>query len=251
MENLKQLNAERLSEIIKGFQGKIFQGEAQFQFDLAWRFQEIYGPETKVNLEDMRMVKKNNEGKITQKSYTDIVVEQGVYSVAIELKYKTAKYNNKAEFIQLLNHGAVDLSRYDYLWDVHRIEQLTGQSAQDNKEKDGRVEVLKKCNKGLAVLLTNEEKYWKETGVKKEVIDRQFHFSEEAKKLVNKKMSWEKDGDTKELPKTVLTGSGKPSFRAQPIALKKAYGYQWFDYRKALPGEPKQGTFRFVIIEVN
>lgn len=251
MENLKQLNDERLSEIIKGFQGKIFQSEAQFQFDLAWRIQEIYGAETKVNLEDMRMVKKNSEGKIIQKSYTDIVVEQGGYSVAIELKYKTAEYNNKAEFIQLFDHGAVDLGRYDYLWDVHRIEQLTGKLTQDNKENDDRVGVLKKCDKGFAVLLTNEEKYWKETGIKKEVIDRQFHFSEAAKKLLGKKMSWEKDGDTKEFPKTVLTKSGKPSFRAQPIVLKKAYGYQWFDYRKALPGETKQGTFRFVIIEVN
>ena len=93
MDNLKQLDAQTLSEIIKEFNGKIFQSEAQFQFELAWKLNEKYGngDNLAVELEDMGMYEKEGE-KVKQKSYTDIVVKQGKYRVAIELKYKTADY---------------------------------------------------------------------------------------------------------------------------------------------------------------
>ena len=119
---LNQLDTAALSKIITNFgdQGKIFQSEAQFQFELAWKLQhQGWGTAC---LEDMTMkVVKNN--KVVKKFYTDIVIEQDGYRVAIELKYKTAEYNENG--IELFDHGAVDLGRYDYLWDVFRIELLT------------------------------------------------------------------------------------------------------------------------------
>ncbi len=249
MNDLKQLDKERLSEIINEFQGKIFQSEAQFQFDLAWLLKEKYNCDVK--LEDMRMVVRRNE-KVIQKFYTDIVVEQGDYSVAIELKYKTAEYNG--DDVDLLDHSAVDLGRYDYLWDVFRIELLV------NKQKgnipninDNNCQLkVKECNKGFAVLLTNEKKYWKGDSLDNKnhkPIDYQFHIGEDANTLYGKKLDWKKDYKGN-YPSTVFPKNGKPTFRAQPIILNEAYSYKWNDYRKALPTEQKNGDFRFVIIEI-
>ena len=152
------LNKETLTGAIKAFgkECKIFQSEAQFQFELAWKLQKQF-PDCRVKLEDMRAyVKKEEKNGIKRKFYTDIVLEEEGYSIAIELKYKTAEYYDEKSGICLFEHGAVDLGRYDYLWDVHRVELLTGKG--NNNELYGCVAVQKKCKKGFAVLLTNEEK---------------------------------------------------------------------------------------------
>ena len=97
------------------------------------------------------------------------------------MKYKTAEYENeinKNKKVYLFNHGAVDLGRYDYLWDVHRIELLKGElESKDIGEE--KIEVQKICHKGFAVLLKNEKKYWddnKNGDEKKRTIDYQFRF---------------------------------------------------------------------------
>lgn len=247
MPNLKQLDKNALSGIIKGFanNGIIFQSEAQFQFALAWELQlKKWG---KAYLEDMNM-KVVNKNKVVKKFYTDIVIEQEGYRVAIELKYKTAEYNGSG--IELFDHGAVDLGRYDYLWDVFRIELLTNKSKQNiitpyTNNNNFQLDVSKECNKGFAVLLTNENKYWKQKYIKSPTtpvtIDNQFRIGESDSKLFGKKLYWGmKNGNYP--PKTVAG-----TFRAQPIYLNVAYNYKWEDYlNTSLPN----GKFRFVIIEV-
>lgn len=257
MDNLKQLDAQTLSEIIKEFNGKIFQSEAQFQFELAWKLNEKYGngDNLAVELEDMGMYEKEGE-KVKQKSYTDIVVKQGKYRVAIELKYKTAKYDNKKmaendnkiNIIYLFDHSAVDLGRYDYLWDVHRMELLKGESKSKDSGEE-KIEVQKNCHKGFAVLLTNEKKYWEENkknkneDVTKRTIDYQFRFPATNESLFDKILDWKKDEND------AYTSTVKDSFRAHRIKLNKAYHYKWYDYRDASADETN-GTFKYVIIEV-
>lgn len=191
----------------------------------------------------MKVVNKR-DNKVVQKFYTDIVLEQGNYSVAIELKYKTAKYD--ANGIELFEHGAVDLGRYDYLWDVFRIELLTNKNKQNIipniNDKNVQLEVLKGCNKGFAVLLTNEKKYWDRPYRKNlETIDHQFRIGENKNQLYGINLDWEKkNGD--------YTATVKGTFRAQPIHLNQAYSYEWVKYRDT-HGE-KNGEFRFVIIEI-
>lgn len=275
------LDKENLTNIIQVFgkDGKIFQSEAQFQFELAWSLQTHLG--CQVKLEDMRTVvrsKDNNPEALKKKFYTDIVVEQDGYSVALELKYKTADYSDKN--LYLFNHGAVDLGRYDYLWDVHRIELLLGKGYKKEllfgkgnkeeieswKEEWGDVEVLegKECNKGFAVLLTNEKKYWEQyyedekEGVKY-TIDNQFKIGEKVKgktfKLFNNDLDWKKlikddknyNKNYNHYPSTVIKQNGTSTDRAQPIHLSKKYDYQWEEYCE-LPNV--NGKFRFVIIEV-
>lgn len=250
MDNLKQLNAQALSEIIKEFNGKIFQSEAQFQFELAWKLNEKYGngDDLAVELEDMGMVEKDGEN-VKRKFYTDIVVKQGDYRVAIELKYKTAEY--KSENVYLFNHGAEDLGRYDYIWDVHRIELLKGEpESKDFGEENFEVQKQKICKKGFAVLLTNEKKYWEENkknknenDEEKRTIDYQFRFPATNESLFNKILDWKKNKDG------AYTSTVKDSFRAHRIKLKEAYSYKWENYRDSSADE-KNGTFKFVIIEV-
>ena len=256
MQNLSQLDKNALSKIIRGFANKIFQSEAQFQFDLAWKLQqEGWG---KAKLEDMRMKVNKNNGKIG-KCYTDIVLEQGGYSVAIELKYKTAEYIDPNNRIYLLDHDAVDLGRYDYLWDVHRIELLAGKG--NNKEMDGEVEVLEGYNKGFAVLLTNEKNYWDKKYMKPEngsqVNDNQFRIgciNGRGGQLFDKDLDWKRDAvkypnNYHYYPATVLTKTiaKNPTSYAQPIHLSQAYKYEWEDY---LVTSQQNGDFKFVIIEV-
>lgn len=269
MPNLKQLDKKELTEIIQGFgaDGKIFQSEAQFQFEFAWTLQKMF-PDCQVKLEDMRTVIKEKDKKdkngneiIKKKFYTDIVLEQGEYSIAIELKYKTAEYSDTKNNLYLFNHGAVDLGRYDYLWDVHRLELLLEKG--NKSELCGDVEVLpnKGCDKGFAVLLTNEKKYWGQSYVyEKEngyTIDNQFKIGEKDEgkthKLFGNVLDWrilekgEKNyaKNYKHYPSTVVTQNGNSTERAQPIRLAEQYSYKWEDY---LCNELQ---FKFVIIEVN
>ena len=249
------LNKETLTSVIKNFgkEGKIFQSEAQFQFELAWKLQEQF-PDCKVKLEDMRAYIKNDEKEkkkgFKKKFYTDIVIVKDDYSIAIELKYKTAEYFNNGTY--LFGHDAVDEGRYDYLWDVHRIELLLGKGYKKEMLglKEVTVDVLR-CNKGLAVLLTNEKKYWEQSYEDgKDAIDDQFKIGEKTKKIKDKNLDWKKD--EKKYPQnymhypSTVTNKDKPKDRAQPIHLARQYEYQWENYE--LPND--NGKFRFVIIEV-
>ncbi len=105
----KQWLKDCLTEMCK--QDIIFRSEEQFQFTLSWAIKEFFSL-YEIYLEELTLsIDYNGEIK---RSYTDILVkkEDGRF-VAIELKYKTA--NTKVGNIELLNHGAVDNGRYDYL----------------------------------------------------------------------------------------------------------------------------------------
>ena len=138
---LIDLTTEGLSKILEEFgcSKTIFQSEAQFQFDLAWALREKFN--CKVKLEELTAVltmendtnvneKKDSKTKTKiKKIYTDIVLEKDDYRVAIELKYKTSTLQNAQKALFLLNHGAVDLGRYDYLWDVNILNITVLQSS--------------------------------------------------------------------------------------------------------------------------
>lgn len=241
MKSLKKLDTKALADVIKDFgKGKrIFHSEAQFQFELAWELQKRF-PNCQVKLEDMRAVVKDANGGFKKKFYTDIVMEQQDYSVAIELKYKTDDYSDMGKGIYLFEHGAVDLGRYDYLWDVHRVELLMG------KGNIGDVEFLpnkKRCDRGFAVLLTNEEKYWGKSYLDNtRTIDHQFKFGINTTHLYCKDLDWEQTKKGNYPPPTIAG-----TFRDQKIQLSKRYDYKWMDYCSV---KQKNGIFKFVIIEV-
>lgn len=246
-KSLQELSIPELSKILDEFGQKqvVFQSEAQFQFNLAWRLQEIYDCNAKLE-ELTKVIYKNDYKSPKQKFYTDIVLEKDDYRVAIELKYKTASLED-GEVI-LFNHGATDLGRYDFIWDVKRLEMLL----KPNTSEKG----LKTCNKGFAIILTNDDDYWvkcwkpedKSTDVDI-TIDNQFRIGEQNQQLHTgclfaKTMDWKHNVDGS-YPKTIQKSS---SSRACNIVLNHAYTYEWKKYTNV--ENVKNGLFKYMIISV-
>lgn len=278
---LEKLDAKALAGVIKYFGNinRFFHSEAQFQFELAWRLQESY--DCKANLEDLTVLVKGDKkkggdkDKIIQKMYTDIVLENNNYRVAIELKYKTASFecHSNGQEIHLFRHGAADLGRFDYLMDVNRLELLVySEKAMNELELLNKfftvkeIEVKKKCNKAFAVLLTNESAYWekshKTTNLGKNIdvtMDYQFRIGANCRcgcgRLYSKKLCWynscnkDASGSKKyigdNLPKTV-----KGTFRGRTLQLMSNYSYKWNSYLKYY-SDSREELFKFVIIEVS
>ncbi len=261
-KSLKSLDVNNLSLLLKEFGGKykVFQSEAQFQFDLAWRLHEEY--DCVVKLEDLTVIieKVENGKNSKQKIYTDITLEQDGYIVAIELKYKTAAMTQGNDII-LLNHGASDLGRYDFLWDVNRLELLVHPYKEASekviyKEYAPQVSIdfpkLKHCNKGFAVILTNEDDYWKisQENCKTGVIYEQFCIGGDSKtgkgKLCSTNMDWVKEKGTDKYTSAIANTS-----RARRLQLHEPYSYQWQDYCQVRTDNGRNGVFRYMIISVN
>ncbi len=148
-------NVKYAIEQLKNTQ-KIFHSEADFQFSLAWQLQKIL-PNAKIRLEYCPA--------FAPDMHIDIYVldEQGSYP--IELKYKTKRTiaSDNFEVFNLKNHGAQDLGRYDYLFDVNRVERM--------KSLDP------KFVSGYAIILTNDSGYWTPP-VYKDTIDSAFRIYE-------------------------------------------------------------------------
>ncbi|MCR4812907.1 MAG: hypothetical protein K5867_09990 [Bacteroidales bacterium] len=240
---LNELDTASLEGILNswGQDQVIFQSEAQFQFNLAWKLQEAYDCEAK--LEDLSVVV-TREKKLKQKVYTDIVLVKGDYSVAIELKYKTAILKYKDTL--LFNHGAADLGRYDFLWDVNRLELLidpTKAAREQNIAKTGEIDVRRHCNKGFAVLLTNENDYWRQGYSDSNItIDNAFRFGESNGRLYSKTLDWRRDSHGE------YTKAIKGTARGRSIVLNEAYPIQWKPYCEL--SQKKNNIFKYLIIEV-
>ena len=118
-----------------------FWSEADFQFALAWELQQLL-PEA--NIYSERYFSPLNY-------YVDVWIEESGNIYPIELKYKTAKatiVHNGTKYV-LKNHSATDFGCYDYLKDIHRIENLAMQ--------------IPKFKRGYAIMLTNDSAYYDNT----------------------------------------------------------------------------------------
>ena len=140
--------------------------EAQFQFELAWVIKEKFS-NAKVLLEYTACIMKSNKedetGKAkgkTKRFESDIIVFFGDKYQVIELKYKTAKSTiNK---VQLVPQGGQPGTKYDYLWDIHRIELLKEKPETDNQGNSYEYRLDKECSGGYAIFLTNDGSYFNE-----------------------------------------------------------------------------------------
>jgi len=120
----------------------VFHSEADFQHALAWRVHEL-SPKSAIRLE-YRVT------AISDPTYLDIWVALGQARMAIELKYKTKVLGCevKGEDFDLRDQAAQDLARYDFLWDIQRLEAVR--------------RALKNF-RGWSILLTNDSSYWKQS----------------------------------------------------------------------------------------
>lgn len=193
---------------------RIFHSEADFQHALAWEIHNIH-PELGVRLEYRH--------PLLNRKYLDIWVTSDTKTLAIELKYWTRKLSTefRRESFELLNQGAQDISRYDFLSDVQRLELLRSKS--------------QNC-RGVVIALTNEHLYWAPPS-RDNVFDIEFRLHEDSDHEISGVRSWSKN-----------TGKGTMRNRENSVTLQGVYLPEWQSFSD-FP-DIKNGTFRWLRFEV-
>ncbi len=199
---IKKLSSER----------PIFHSEADFQFALAWKIKEIYS-----NFEIRLEKRKTINGK---EIYFDIFAFNENHKIAIELKYKTQKfdYEHKNEHFELKEQSAQDQGGYDFLKDISRLEQAVSDSI---------------INLGFAIFLTNDKSYWKEPK-RQNVNDIDFKIYNQRQIYKGQELRW------KEKASKGTTGG-----RGNPIFLNDDYKFYWESYSQINNHE-----FKYLLVKI-
>jgi hypothetical protein len=135
----------------------IFHSEADFQHALAWQI-HVEHPDARIRLEYRPFP--------NERVYIDIWCELNGLSTAIELKYPTKRTSitsTQNERFELANHGAQDLTRYDIVKDIVRVER-----AIDTVPNSA----------AAAIVLTNDPSFWNASPRATPTIDDAFRIHE-------------------------------------------------------------------------
>ena len=200
-------------------QRPIFQNEMDFQFSFAWQIKMKF-PNWNIRFE------KNLTDEEDEKRKMDLWIE-GENTYAIELKYPTQELFHEVnnEIFKLRNQSAVDYSRYAFLKDIQRMEEVVGNNTDV---------------KGYAILITNDMSI-ELPPTKDDVADFQFRIHE-GKVINNEELDW-------------IRKKGGQSFgdMENPIKLRGTYKFNWKDYSELkntnnLP--VTNGKFRYLFVEI-
>jgi hypothetical protein len=193
---------------------QLFHSEADFQHALAWKIHELY-PDVKLRLEVP-------SGRSDKRERIDILASLNGRHCAVELKYKKRKIEGVfgGERYVLSNDGAQDIGRYDFIKDVARLERYV---------------VSTENTSGWAVLLTNDDLYWKESP--RGINSAAFFLHEGRQVDGGAPLSWHE-----------RTGEGSMRHRTESFNLRASYTLQWKDY-SSVPGT-RNGTFRYLALPV-
>ena len=191
----------------------VFHSEADFQHALAWEIHRN-DPSARVRLEV-------NLGISGRREAVDILVTVGDASYAIELKYKAKMLDavHKKEEFHLQNHSARPIGRYNFIKDVRRLERFADASP-------NRI--------GYAVLLTNDDNYWKTTE-RLTAIDAMFRLNDNC--TLQGTLRW-----------GAATGSGTMKGRENVLDLRGAYSIRWAEYSQLNCEGPSK--FRYVLLRI-
>jgi hypothetical protein len=137
----------------------VFHSEADFQHAFAWEAHRQH-PEAHIRLE-RRLSAESNER-------LDLLLTVGGTTVALELKYPVAKLDAEldGEPFLLRAQGAEDRMRFNYIWDIVRLERLVAAGVADI---------------GTAVVVTNASQLWRPRAAPRATgpaADTQFSFHE-------------------------------------------------------------------------
>ena len=191
----------------------VFHSEADFQHALAWCIHDAI-PDGEVRLEFKPFPVS------AEQIYLDIWLP-GI-GVAVELKYKTRELHLRrdGEYFALRDHSAVDISRYDFLKDIQRLEQLRQ---------------LRNARVGFAILLTNNHSFWTPPPPSRPTtIDAAFRLHEG--RTITGEMAW-----------CERAGAGTTKNREAPIRLSGSYDLHWQDY--ADMGDGRNRRFRYLAVQ--
>lgn len=149
----------------------------------------------------------------------DIWARKGPEELAIEVRYKTALLHTlyKGNTIELKNQAAQDISRYDYLKDLNKLERVV-------QQRPG--------TKGIAILITNDRNYWTASS-RAFSVDEDFRLHQGRK--VHGRLSWKH------------AGAGTNVSREEPIYLSGQYNLDWQTY--LILNARKNELFQMLIVE--
>jgi len=192
----------------------VFHSEADFQHALAWELHSTF-PNFDTRLELPMTISDRD-------IHLDIQLSGGDRSLGIELKYKTRALSLEinGEWFRLKDQAAQDIARYDFIKDLHRLEELCLTAA-------GMT--------GLAVFLTNDSAYWKPPRTRS-TVDAAFRLHEGREAIG--RLAW---GNA--------ASAGTRRGREEPITLMGTYRMRWMDYSRPTPSP--RGTFRYLAVSVS
>jgi hypothetical protein len=187
----------------------LFHSEADFQLALAWQA-HLLNPVLEVRLE-YRPV------GLSGREYLDVLLRSPTGASALELKYPTRALTaeERGERFELRNQGAQDITRYDVIKDVARVERIVSGGGADD---------------GAAVVLTNDAGYWRESF--RETIDRELRLHEG--RLLSGDVGW-----------TPHAGAGITRGRETRHALSGSYALRWRGFSRVSTHE-----FRYLAVHV-
>ncbi|WNS42038.1 hypothetical protein [Paenibacillus sp. MMS20-IR301] len=183
-------------------------------------------PSSQLDLRDKLAARLRAEGYRVQlnldlgQAKIDIWADNDHEAMAIEVRYKTALLRTifNGNEIDLKNQAAQDISRYEFLSDIEKLE---------------RVAIQKPGTKGYALLITNDHNYWMKSS-RTGSIDEAFRIHQ--RRLLHGLLSW--DG----------ASAGTTSGREKVIQVKGQYRLNWQAYLTV--GNGKNEQFQMLLVEV-
>lgn len=195
-----------------GAQRPVFHSEADFQHHLAWQI-HLAEPRLQLRLEI--------RPDPALREQLDLLVRDPATgaATAIELKYLKARWEGviDGEAFSLLNQGAHDITRYDIVKDVARVERFVAARPDWN---------------GYTVALTNDPAYWKAPARAITTIDAAFRVHEGV--ALTGERAWGS-----------AAGEGTIRGRRAPLALDGDYSMEWTDYSRLMGA---RGEFRVLVV---
>lgn len=194
------------------YERPIFHSEADFQHALAWQIHTAH-PEARIRLET----------RPERGIRLDLLVRIADETIAIELKYLVSRVDQVlfGERFNLPNQAAQDISRYDFLKDVARVERFVADGIAD---------------RGIALALSNDQGYW-HSGTKLDPVDLMFRLYEGRE--ISGALSW-----------GLMAGAGTTKGREEPLTLTGRYKSSWQDYSSIEGPSGKPIVFRYLLFEV-
>jgi hypothetical protein len=188
---------------------QVFHSEADFQHAFAWKLQTAHAA-AQVRLET----------RPSRSVRLDLLAVVEGSRVAIEFTYLLRRFAAEVdhERFELPDHAARDVSRYDIVKDISRLEAL--------------VPVV--ADIGFAVVLTNDPNYW-ERSRRDDVVDAAFHVYEGRE--LSGSLAWH-----------ARAGAGTTRSRETALALRGVYVANWRDFSR-IEGSG-HGHFRYLAVEV-
>lgn len=192
----------------------VFHSEADFQHHLAWQ----------VHLAEARLqVRLEVRPNPALREQLDLLVRDPATgsATAIELKYLKARWEGvvDGEAFTLLNQGAQDISRYDVVKDIARVERFVAANRGWN---------------GYSVTITNDPSYWREPVRAVTTIDAAFRVHHGA--VLAGERAW-----------GPAAGEGTMRGRTAALSLAGSRSIAWRDYSDV---GGSRGVFRVLVVPV-